>query len=348
MGTSDGTNATNCFGTAGSVTGQICLATSPTSSITISDSTPIDTRSVSASCVAVVSANPSAAAYCVVAGNSITIAAGKVLSATGDRPLVLLSTSTIVVSGTIDVASHETGSPQSVGAGADPATCIVGSAPTGGGGGYGGSFVDVGAAGGTSKSPSGAGGAAAAVAAATTLRGGCKGSYGGGASGGAGGDGGGAVALIAAETIEIDGEIDASGAGGHSPPTFVNGTIYGGGGGGAGGMIVFDAAMVTGAGASIFANGGGGGEASQFNITGAPGHDPTSPNQAAAGGAGSADNFAGDGGNGAFGTTPATAGHDVGTGTDQSYGGGGGGGARGIIRVFRASSLPGTVSPQPS
>ncbi|HEX3478113.1 MAG TPA: hypothetical protein VHT91_23990, partial [Kofleriaceae bacterium] len=50
--------------------------------------------------------NDQKASYCVVTGAPLTLAAGAVLTAHGDKPLVLLSTTTMELLGDIDVSSH--------------------------------------------------------------------------------------------------------------------------------------------------------------------------------------------------------------------------------------------------
>ncbi|HUJ60024.1 MAG TPA: hypothetical protein VLX92_16075 [Kofleriaceae bacterium] len=269
---------------------------------------------------------------CVIAASAVTITGGATLSATGARPLVIASASTIEVDGAIDVASHR--APAAVGAGADPVGCVSGTISVAPVGGAGGSFGSQGGAGGAFSLDGIPGPKAAPAVIATTVRGGCPGGA-GGDTGGAGGHGGGAVYLLAARSISITGTIDASGEGG------TGGAAEGaGGGGGAGGLIGLDAPIVTtGPGAEVYANGGGGGAAPESKET-ANGADPTSPTTAAAGGKAS---DAATGGDGAFGTTDAIDG-----GAGELGGGAGGGGGAGAIRVFPPQALAGAVSPPPS
>ena len=330
-------DAPRCFGSAGSVVGQICLMAPPEMPVALT--MPIDTGPASMQCAS--GATPTT--YCVVAGTAISVAQGVTVGAHGPRPLVLVSSSTIVVMGTIDVASHMSGTPQPTGAGAG--TGCTGTTPaTGGGGGFGGTFGTSGGDGGGSMNPNGNGGRVAMPATVATLVGGCTGGKGAGSKGGTGGAGGGAVALIAVTSIEIDGTINASGAGALTASGFTPNTIYGGGGGGAGGMIVLDAPMLSGAG-TIMANGGGGAQASDYTGVGGSGNDPSSATAAAAGGYDNTQPYGGRGGDGAFGSTAATAGHDN---TAGSWGGGGGGGGVGVVKVYSGSSAPGTVSPPAS
>jgi hypothetical protein len=280
--------------------------------------------------------DPRNAAWCVIAGATISVQG--TVTATGTKPLVLVSTGTITVSGVLDVASHR--AVGSVGAGANPTACLAGTAPTMNSGGAGGSFGGTGGTG--AATGGGAGGvAAAAMTSPTALRGGCPGQKGGSTGGGNGGNGGGATFLIAS-SISVIGSINASGSGGINANA---NSSSGGGGGGAGGYIGLEAQTVTIAG-QVFANGGGGGEASGTSSTGVPGGDSPDALTPGAGGAGGSD-FATNGGNGSQGATldgaPGAA-NCTGMCTTPNSGGGGGGGA-GIIKVIPAQTTGGTVSP---
>jgi hypothetical protein len=320
-----------CYGHVASVMGQVCLDALPT--------TPLALTGVAAS----VNTNPGAAScsdsaidqsYCVAAHTSISITGGVLLAVTGSRPLVLLSTSTIQMSGVIDIASHRQGN-QPLGAGANPTAsgaCETPTDPSNMGGGGGGSYGLAGGNGGTGDG--GTGGIAKGALVPGALRGGCPGGAGGNANGN-GGNGGGAIALIADGSIDIDGIINASGqsgAGGASGGS-------GGGGGGSGGMIVIDArTMITGTG-QIFANGGAGGEGSSPGSGGDAGIDSSSPTTAGIGGMGNA-----GGGDGGTGSRGGTGGGNGGTGATNNGGGGGGGGA-GAIRTYGTFSFTGQRSP---
>lgn len=312
---SDTGDARACFG-SGIVT--ICPSAAGDDTVTLFGSINTDTSPL---CIAY-TGTPTA--VCVVAAASVNV---QTLSATGSRPLVILATQSLVVSGTLDVASHRGGT---IGPGANAAACVAGQAATNKQGGPGGSFGGRGGAGGGGPL------AGATATSVTTIRGGCAGLQGSGGTQGVGGNGGGAVYLIAGTSISISGAINASGAGG-------GGAIdtAGGGGGGSGGMIGLDAPTITiSPGAQIFANGGGGGEGAGNSNSGNPGADPTSALVPAAGGANGAG--AGDGGNGAAGTLL-----DGSPGETSAESGGGGGGA-GVIKVFPAQPLGGAVSPSPS
>jgi len=333
-----------CFGTAPF---DICLASAPTVPLTISTPTKIDTTS-SSMCVATTSGG---ANYCVVAATTISITAK--LRGIGTKPLVLLASDSITIStttGLIDVGNHR-GDPD-LGAGADPSTCMAGTAPGTRAGGAGGSFTGRGGGGGNAAgSGGGIGGRAAnGTTTITELRGGCAGQNGNGSAPGTGGRGGGAVYLLAGNTIDIttsanpNSGINAAGeGGGQGAPDAANTASSGGGGGGAGGMILFDAPAITCDGL-ILANGGGGGEGSGETAQGNPGADPADTDPAV-GGSGNP-----IGGNGGAGSSAVAAG----IGTDGSNGnsnagddgaGGGGGGAAGLVKAPAGTNLGGLVSP---
>ncbi len=313
----------------------VCPTVAVTSPLTVTANETIDTTT-SSRCIAYTGTAPGG--LCVIAGTSVSIPMGATLRGVGSKPLVILATGSLVVGGTIDVASR---SGQPTGAGAQPAACSAGAAATGTQGGTGGTFGGLGGNGGgvTSTGP-----ASAPTSAVTVFRGGCRGGNGAGMMAGAGGNGGGAVYLIASTTITISGTINASGSGAANAMV-----TAGGGGGGTGGMIGLDAPTVTAiAGASIFANGGGGGEGATPMKVGSAGADPTMPLVGAIGGTGGA-NHGGDGGAGAAGATIAGGNGTNGGVCDRGgASGGGGGGGAGVIRVFPAQPLAGSVSPPPS
>ncbi len=325
-------DAALCFGSFVTV----CLESMPTGPKTFDVDTTIDTGT--ASCAK--TTNPAATAYCVIAADGITLSGDHTINAKGAKPLVLLSTSTIDITGTIDVSSHHDAMPQLAGAGANPTGACNGfSVASGGSGGAGGSF---GGKGGNGEARGGNAGTAspALTAAPQTLRGGCAGTN-GATAGGNGGAGGGAIALIAAGKLTLDGTIDASGSGGQGG---MNGGTRGGGGGGSGGMIVLDAQtiMVT-ATSSIFANGGGGGQGGSGPAAGDSGGESTAPATAALRGMNPIVD-GGSGGNGSAGTVSADGSDAIGN-AQQSGGGGAGGGGAGFIRT--TGTLNANVAPMP-
>lgn len=334
-------DAANCFG-HGLAT--VCLTELPTGNYDVlaSATTKLSTDT---GCTQVVtqSGGPE---LCVVAGIDIHI--DGTLDVTGPRPLVLLATGTLEVSGKIDAGSYRLldglGNVTGDHVGAGEASGALCGAPTAGGddgqggagGGAGGTFGGRGGAGAAGRDGAGgAGGTPATVGPAPTfVRGGCAGTAGGstGQPGGGPGHGGGAVYLIAASQLQISGVITASGQGGY------HGDLgSGGGGAGAGGLIGLDAPSITSSG-TIFANGGGGGEGGGQTGYGDDGDSALTATSPAAGGVFNTNG--GDGGTGSVGASP-----DGGSGQTDANGGGGGGGGVGVIRVFPPVSLGGVVSP---
>jgi hypothetical protein len=267
---------------------------------------------------------------CFLVGTMVQIPS---LTVTGDRPLVIVSATSIDITGTLDVAGHRAGNVR--GPGANIGCATNGTAPgandNGGGGGAGGSFMGLGGDGGDGNSVNNNGTPAdAAGQAPTRLRGGCSGQAGGqgqgAGTGGPAGPGGGSLLLIAGTQITLGtgAVINASGGGGGAP-----GREGGGGGGGSGGMLVLNAPTVTAQGpAFIVANGGSGaaGEDDAGNTAAVPGNDPdpTMPLVAAPG-------AVGPGGNGGAGATANDA-AQAGQNATTNRGGGGGGGATGYIQ----------------
>jgi len=273
---------------------------------------------------------------CVIAGQSITIPAGNVVTVTGAKALILIASDSITITGALDAASHR-GLPSGPAAdtGPCPSNSTAPTTATQGGGGWGGTFGTAGGNGGSS--PGGAiGGIAGSRLDIRVLGGGCPGGNGApnGANfgGGAGGHGGGAALMLAGQGILIDGIVNASGGGGNGGKS-----AGGGGGGGAGGMIVLEAPTVKVPG-QCFANGGGAGEGgASSNRDGSIGRESTGPDKVGAGG--KAGSIGGDGGNGAFAAMGATSGDNGGQRSNppDTGGGGAGGGGAGIIKVISGS-----------
>ena len=266
-------------------------------------------------------------AVCFVIGTSITVNG---LDVRGVRGLVLVSTGSITITGTVDL-SPNSGNP---GSGARP-TCTFGSNPGEKAGGAGGSFQGIGGQGGNGQE---AGGTAGMVEMSpSAFHGGCPGQNGSGDAG-APGLGGGAFYAGASASLTLSGAtIDASGAGGEGGDT-----QSGGGGGGSGGLVyLHGGASTTAVGAIVMANGGGGGGAGTNNTAGQTGSDPdrTDPTAVPAGG-----DSPGGGGNGGPGFPGATRGGQ--DSTDSNQGGGGGGGGSGHIVTNRALT-DALVSPAP-
>lgn len=292
---------------------------------------------------------------CVIHAAAITINQGVTVRAVGSRPLALVSSGEIKVSGVLDVSSHRATSStdENLGAGAAGASCPEFlSAPdasgAGGGGAAGGSFSGKGGDGGFSDEVGGpaqraAGRAFNALSAPSFLRGGCRGQNGGdgsaAGSGGLGGPPGGALLLAASGDISIasTGRISAGGGGATG-----SSQMAGGGGGGSGGMIVLEGKAVHRVG-TVIAMGGGGGQGSFLGLAVVPGEagdDTGNDTNTARGGN---NNLYFTGGNGS-----STAGRNGQSGDAAYDGAGGGGGAAGFIILRGPVDGSGPMSPPAS
>ncbi len=211
--------------------------------------------------------------------DSVTIAAGSTITATGSIPLAILSQSSITIDGTVDGSGQDAvfqssppttpGGPGGYGGGHwASSTQQPGQGPGGGGASpsgttgsyYGGGGGGFGGAGGGGGDSGGAGGSTYGDL-LTQLVGGSGGATGialnsGGTYGTSGGGGGGAMELVAVNSLVIDagGVVQADGGSG-------NGAAYGGSGAGSGGGIILQASTVTNDGtvSAVGGNGGGGG-----------------------------------------------------------------------------------------
>jgi len=123
-------DARACYGTLV----PICFNVIPTTPVMLMNSIDINTDGTSM-CD---QHNDQASRYCVVAAMGLTLANNRTLTAHGIKPLVLLSTTTIQLSGSIDVSSKHDGSAPSAGAQVD--SCPGTTAALGIAGGFGGSF----------------------------------------------------------------------------------------------------------------------------------------------------------------------------------------------------------------
>jgi hypothetical protein len=329
------------WGGAGLPQGGICLSELPTSSVAIPTTIDTDTSSL---CVAY---SKGGGTYCVIAGTAVM--AGNV-RVTGSKPLVMIATNALTVTGTIDIASHT--ATMSRGAGTDPTTCDYGVPPNSGNnpetrGGAGGSFAGSGGRGGLRNNQlpsadSGVPGARASIAPPAVLRGGCHGQNGFGAGAAVGGFGGGAIYLVGGVSIEVaaTAAINASGAGGNGGTG--GNTPKGGAGAGSGGMIVLEAPTVDVLG-RVFADGGGGGEGGGTNNPGNYGYESDGTSRAPGGNGGATGGS--DGGDGSYGATlDGIDGNNNGVDT-----GGGGGGGAGVIWLHApAGTRSGVISPAPT
>jgi hypothetical protein len=260
----------NCFGTLSGGLYPICLDAMPSDAFQWGDRT-IDTSPSNLECLT--ETHPPSVDACLIAGSEIQI--NGIVRVSGPRPLVLLSSTTITVSGTLDAASHVSGPSSGPGI---PAACAPVAEATGSlCGGAGGSFQGAGGNGGIASGCAGGreGQPAAPISPVTAIRGGCPGGQGDPNSGTARavpGAGGGAVYLLAGTSITVvdTGLINASGAGAMAGAG-INGP---GSGGGSGGLIGLDAPAITVLG-SLMASGGGG--SSGFDgATATSGSDPVS------------------------------------------------------------------------
>jgi len=271
--------------------------------------------------------------------SSFSLAEGGRLRVDGALPVGIVVTGTVLIGGTIDLASAGAGARNNTACATSIGT--TGSPNNGGaGGGGGGGFQGAGGTGGTGDADGtdtlgGPGGAA--VARPGGPLGGCRGAAGGaagGSGGGSGGVGGGAILIAAATSITVSPTGAINVGGGRGRKGGANGR--GGGGGGSGGMILLESGVVTIEGV-LAANGGSGGEGND-GTEGNPGLASVTP---ATGGAGG-DGAGGDGGDGSaalllVGESP----------TDlQNGGGGGGGGAAGFVAIrCPTPAITGTSSP---
>lgn len=241
----------------------------------------------------------------VLAFADLEVTGNNTLRLIGERPVIIVSLRNIDVFGTIDVRAGAQACAGN-GAGRNGGGGDFGWQSGGGGGGFG----TVGGRGGdVDNAPDGLGGA---VNGAGAFRGGCPGGRGGN-NPNAAARGGGALQLVARETLNLSGTINAPGSGGSGGvPT------QAGNGGGSGGAILLEAERFIATNGVLASNGGGGGQ----QTTGRAGESGRASVTPAAGGD---DNLSGGvGGSGAAGNTAATNGGDANL---AAFGGGGGGGA---------------------
>jgi hypothetical protein len=287
---------------------------------------------------------------------------GTVLRLTGDKPIIFISyTSIILFSATIDASGHgqvpgpggnvncgtsaggngAAGSSTAAGAGG------AGGAKSAGGPGGGGSTFGTGGIAGTQRSRS-----------RLALVGGCPGGTGGGPQGALGGAGGGAIQFVGRYGFAADdSRVLVNGAGGLGARSIAQMGPGGGGGGGSGGSIVIQAPIVAVSRSVLVSNGGGGGEGGGIIDLGfvfGGGRDGADGNVnpgyfGAAGGSGGSFN-GGNGGNGAAQFSSAGAGfpgttyNDIDGNSFYQAGGGGGGGASGAVVVDVPMSTAAQIS----
>jgi len=294
---------------------------------------------------------------------SLQVTDAGVVRVVGDRPLVVVASGDIAISGTIDAAAH--------GDAPGPGGSASNLGPNAGEpGGHDGLFLDAGGGGGGGGETGGSGGPAAytdqntqcgnqtlnsSVAAATPgtvavdldlvqLTAGSAGADGGSTCNPkpAGGAGGGAIQLSTPAGISIAGIVAAGGGGGAAGHGCGGLDGQGGGGGGAGGAIYLQSPSVTVSGA-IVANGGGGGGGAGTNGASADGNDGRDDATQATGGQGGSIY----GGHGGAGGVDGTGAADAGATPDCGNGGGGGGSVGRIVIDSTFSMVSGIASPAP-
>ncbi len=280
--------------------------------------------------------------FCLLYVESFTVDANSTFRAFGNRPLLIASPGSILISGIVDVSSTFDGRR---GPAANSGECNPGSDAQGnfggGGGGSGGSFQGTGGVGGEGNANgalgSGAGGIPApAIPAPTHIRGGCRGGNGGNSlTAGDGGDSGGAIAFasIAPFLLSTGASINASGAKGEGGSA----ALGGGGGGGSGGMIFIEAPAILSEGL-LFANGGAGGGGANVLAKGSDGAHGTGATAAIGG---NAPGGAGRGGNASGQNTSI----DGSLGQGANTAAGGGGAAAGFILLRGTVEVPPIASP---
>lgn len=326
------TSTRMCYGVAPF---DVCLDTPPMSAVTFPATFDTDSSMCSATQHWGTAGQASA---CFVVGTTVTVTNTKI---TGSRPLVIIASGDLTVTGLLDAASHV--NPASTGPGVPASPCGTYTSPadaTGAGGGAGASFAPPGGPGGgggignNGNATAGVGYAPFLAVPPGTLRAGCNGQTGGASNqiGGLGGRGGGAVYLMSGSKITLGASaiINVSGAGAGTA-----GKSDGGGGGGSGGMLLLNApTFAVASGAKLVANGGGGSSGGNGNGagTGTPGNDPDPTNPTTPAGASIGTSGGGNGGTGFAGTTLA----DSGKAGGSSGGGGGGGGGGGYIQANKA------------
>lgn len=256
--------------------------------------------------------------------NRFVVEQGMTVTVTGNRPLIVVALSDVVLSGQLQATVDDIHRDQANGGGADGPSKLSdglgiggGTRPRGTSGAGGGSFCGVGGAGRGTGADLAPGGKSYGNVANVPLLGGSSGGAGPYPSSGAGG---GAIQIVSAVKIEVaaTGVIHVGGGGGG----------WAGSGGGSGGAILLEAPAIRVVG-TLAANGGGGGESGSDNV----GSNASASDRLAPGG-GPGRAATGGGGDGSAGATP--------NGADGTKGGGGGGGA-GRIRLNTATGTADTT-----
>jgi hypothetical protein len=339
-------------------------------SVSIVTSTPqlVDGHFVPSGCMYTTYMEGGTLDVAVLAVKTLTIAAN--VKVTGTRPLVVVASDSITITGTLDGGAKNTvpgpgGGVAGQGAGAGKDGTHAGTYNDSGGGG--GGALAAGSKGGDTSlagavAVGGSGGALFTGNSVVTLPGGASGGRqsaekcaAGIANGGAGA-GGGSIQLSARNEIDISGNVDVGGGGG------LGGCLNGmadqgsGAGGGSGGAVWLESPTVKLSGGA-WANGGSGGSGAEGllgsnGVPGGNGNDGTMSTIPAVGGA-SPGMYAGGGATGGTGTgSTASSGSAPGMptpGMTFTANAGGGGGSAGTITIrYRGmASLSGNISPSP-
>lgn len=335
------TDATTCFGHDDAPFMRVCVEQVPAKDLVLSSAIATN---IDLACDEILRP-ANAPEICVVLARSITVTGN--VRVNGARPLMLVATTIVVAAdGTLEAVGRAGGAVAAgapyVGCGGTPGQSRAALA---GAGGAGGSFAFAGGVGGAGGDAAVLGGQPGPVEQPRFLRGGCNGTQGGmlgqatPGGGAAPGRAGGALYLLAGERMQIDGTINASGAGGDG------GTNNRGGGGGAsGGMIILEApTLELGAAAQVFALGGGGGGGGG-DAAGTSGGTAQVAGTLPAGGAGGGNVVTG----GMGGRVTRMSAGQVGA-KGNLGGGGGGGGSVGVIRMYPVlQTMVTSVDPPPS
>jgi len=249
--------------------------------------------------------DPQVLPVCLIHGTNVEFT--QEMTASGNRPLVVIATGMISIDTGATVDASAAGPP------ATNASRCTATMATGAGGAAGGTYSALGGLGGLALAGS-RGQPAPPVPTPTTLESGCSGDS---TAGAMGGRGGGAVYFLAGIQIDIEGVLLVGGHGGGGASTG-----FGAGGGGAGGLIALDAPTIVAH--AVIADGGGGGGGAATGEAGQNGGNGTLDGPAGFGAGTSDDNH---GGVGAYFGAPG----DGGSGVETGETGGGGGGGPGWV-----------------
>lgn len=325
----------------------VCDSPAQLDNFTITTSGTLDPN-LDSNCTGGVVIQAGGPSICVLRYNSISVAAGAVLTISGaqkstSNAIAFVADQSVSIVGTLDVGAHSgfngPGGGFSYSGGFSSG---IGNAAQAGGGAGG---ATIGGAGGSGTSDGGAAnGGAPAVnpGSLTALVGGASSArhLDGSSDDLSLGGGGGAVTLISCHAnVSVAGTLSSGGGGGTPGGVFMTATSAGQGGG-AGGNVVLQGLRVEITG-RVFANGGGGGGGAISGSTSSPGQDGSQSDSVQAYG-GSAVNGSGAGGTGGIGVRDPTGGTHP-TATNASAGGGGG--SVGFLQTYTPNGVIPTLTP---